>query len=284
MPPPRLLVIGAGNMARAILSGAFHAGALAPLDVLAAEPDPGARARIESLRVRAVAHAHEALQLAPASTPILLAVKPQSLPDVARDCLSSSIPVGDRVVVSILAGAPSAAVRAALGGAARIVRVMPNTPAQIGRGVAGVALGAGSRPGDDALARTLFSSVGDVVPIDERLMDAFTAVVGSGPAYVFLLAEAMTAAARAVGFDAAVADRIARATVSGAAELMARDTRTPDDLRAAVTSKGGTTAAAMDVFERAGFTDTVVRAITAARDRGAELAKHAGGASPASPA
>ncbi len=271
MPPPCLLVIGAGNMARAILSGAFHAGALAPADVLAAEPDADARARAEALGVRTFERAAHALPLAPAPTPILLAVKPQSLPDVARDCRASPDPVGERVVISILAGAPSAAVRAALGGAARIVRDTPNPPAQIGRGVAGVALGAGARAGDDALARTLFSGVGDVVPIEERLMDAFTAVVGSGPAYVFLLAQAMTAGAQAVGFDAAVADRIVRATLAGSAELMARDARPPAQLRAAVTSKGGTTAAALEVFDRAGFTETVVRAITAARDRAAEL-------------
>jgi len=119
--------------------------------------------------------------------------------------------------------------------------------------------------------------VGEVVSIDETLMDAFTALAGSGPAYVFLLAEAMVEGARRVGLDESTADTVARATIAGAAELLTRATETPGELRRAVTSTGGTTAAALAVFDEHDMKGITAKAIEAARDRGAELARLAQG-------
>lgn len=269
--PPGLTVIGGGAMAEAILTGAFVAGILEPKRVIVAEPDAGRRGVMSRLGVRVCERAGDALRGVDSTGEwqTLLAVKPQSLAGVAADVAGAPT---RGVVMSILAGKTSAAAREAMGGSCRVVRVMPNLPARIGRGVTAVALGAGAAAGDDALARRLFAGVGEVVPIDESLMDAFTALVGSGPAYLFYLAQAMAKAGERVGFDAATADRVVRGALAGSAELLARSTdRSAADLRASVTSKGGTTEAAIRVFDEAGLMDAVVRAIIAARDRGAEL-------------
>lgn len=135
-----------------------------------------------------------------------------------------------------------------------------------------MALGEGVQDGDDALAVQLFEAIGRVVRIDESLMDAFTAVAGSGPAYVFYLCEAMARAAEEIGFDRDTAEWLARWTVSGAGAVLDAADQPPETLRAAVTSKGGTTAAAMTVLDEAALMTVFVRAITAARDRGRELA------------
>ena len=263
-----LVVVGFGAMASAIVEGALRAGVLDANSVGAADPSPERRAHAESLGCRAFEGAADALAAGP-DAPVLLAVKPQSLDAVARDARA---PLDDRPVISILAGATIERLASSLG-ARRIVRVMPNTPARVGRGVSAVAPGPGATGDDAAFVRTLFASVGEVVDIPEDLMDAFTAVCGSGPAYVFYLTEAMTRAAREVGFDDATADRVVRATVAGAAALLDADReRSASELRALVTSKGGTTAAATCVLDDARVADALVRAIVAARDRGRELA------------
>ena len=141
-----------------------------------------------------------------------------------------------------------------------------------GMGVTAMCRGSGARVGDDVFARSLFESVGRVIEIDESLMDAFTAVAGSGPAYGFLLAEAMEAGARRVGFDGETARSIVLGTIRGAAEMMARSGDAPADLRARVTSKGGTTEAALRALDTGEIVARFERAIEAARDRGRELA------------
>jgi pyrroline-5-carboxylate reductase len=176
-------------------------------------------------------------------------------------------------VLSILAGAPAATVREALGGRARVVRVMPNTPALVGRGMTALAPGPETTADDRAFARAFFGAVGTVIEIDEARMDAFTAVAGSGPAYVFLLAEALAAAGAAAGLDAADALLAARETIAGAGVLLGGSAEEPAALRRRVTSPGGTTVAALAVFEDAGLREIVARAVLAARDRGAELAR-----------
>lgn len=268
----RLAVIGAGAMASAILEGAFGAGLLRPAEVVVAELDA---ARRSAMAARGCAIAPDALGAVRALGPegaVLLATKPQSLPDVAR-ALGGGEPFGG-LVMSILAGARSERVRGAFGGAARVVRVMPNTPARIGLGVSAVATGAGARAGDDALAVRLFGAVGEVARVEESMMDAFTALAGSGPAYVFYLAEAMARAGLEMGFEAETADRVTRAVIRGSAELLVRSPgESGAALRAAVTSKGGTTEAAIESMERSGVGGSIVRGIVAARDRGAELSR-----------
>ncbi len=268
MGATQLAVIGGGNMALAILLGAFEEEAIDPAGVVVAEPDEAKQAIFIDRGARCVRDASSLADEMVSDTQIMLAVKPQVFPAVA----SQLGDVGDRVVISIMAGVQSETIRTALGGAARVVRTMPNTPAQVGMGVTAITLGAGAREGDDALAQSILGAVGDVVHIDENMLDAFTAVVGSGPAYVFALAEAMSTGARAVGIDAQLADRIVRGTIEGATSLLVdRGDQSPEALRLAVTSKGGTTAAAIGSMESEDFVGIVERAIIAARDRGAEL-------------
>ncbi len=272
MPAPKLAFIGGGNMARAIIDGALRTAFLSPRDLAVVEPDDARRTHFASLGVAALSHCDALRPLLSTDTQLLLAVKPQSLAEVARD--AGPLDLADRVVITILAGTPSPRVRECLGGRVRVVRAMPNLPAQLGRGCTAVALGEGARPGDDDLAIRLFSSVGPVVErIDESLMDAFTALAGSGPAYLFYLAEAMTRAGEALGFDHAVGDRVVRQVLTGSAALLAASPAQPSSaLRAAVTSKGGTTEAACRVLDESRVMDAFLRALTAARDRGRELA------------
>ncbi|USN98347.1 MAG: pyrroline-5-carboxylate reductase [Phycisphaeraceae bacterium] len=272
---PPVAFIGGGNMSSAIVRGASAAGALDESRCVIAEPDAVKRA---SFRV-GVPSALEALgklgemENEPGEGQVFLAIKPQMLVAIADEIREPLAAGPSRVVVSILAGTPSAKIRSALGEAARVVRVMPNTPAQVGRGMSAICPGEGALPGDGTFAERVMNAVGRTIRLDEDLMDAFTALSGSGPAYVFYLAEAIAKAGEAVGFTPDQALAITRQVIAGSAELLARDDRPPADLRAAVTSKGGTTAAATAVLDDALVMDAFVRAITAARDRGRELAK-----------
>ncbi len=272
-------IIGGGNMARAIIEGGKAADLLDPARVVVAEPDAPKRTRLEALGCIAVATAAEALlrlrglERDGPRGQILLAVKPQSLEAVGAE-IGPALSADARVVVTILAGTPGRKVRAALGGRVAVVRAMPNLPAAVRLGATAVCLSDGSRPGDEASAEALFRGIGPlVIRIEEGLMDAFTAVAGSGPAYVCYLAEAMIRAGIELGFDPGTAAEIARVTIAGAGAMIAAPGGDPATLRSAVTSKGGTTAAALDVLESQGVMDSIVRAITAARDRGRELAR-----------
>lgn len=267
-----LVVIGCGAMGGAVLRGGARAGALAPKQTLVVEPDAGTRGTIEAeLGVRTSAGVEAAAEALRAGARVLLAVKPQTLDSVGAALRAAGAPPTG-LVVSILAGAGSARVREALGGACRVVRVMPNLPAQIGMGMSALAPGAGASAPDAAWARGLFAAVGEVIEIDETLIDAFTALAGSGPAYLFLLAEGMRAGGVAAGFDEATADRVVRAVLRGSSALLAQTPeRSAEAWRAAVTSKGGTTEAALRELEGAGLVDALRRAVVAARDRGREL-------------
>lgn len=274
--PPLIACVGGGNMARAMVEGAVRAGVIGGERWVIAEPDTAKHPAFTRLGAVCVARPSELAARMGEQTQVLLAVKPQSLGAVAAECAApgeASLAAG-RVVISILAGTPIARVIAALPGC-RVVRAMPNTPAQVGQGCTAIALGPGVRPGDEDVAVRLFGAVGPVVErVDESLMDAFTAVAGSGPAYVFYLAEAMTKAAVELGFDPSVADRVVRQTIVGSAALLsAAPERSAEELRAAVTSKGGTTEAATRVLEGAGVRDALMRALAAARDRGRELGR-----------
>ncbi len=271
----KLVIIGGGNMARAIARGAIDARVVHASDVVVCEPDEAKRREFEKWGVRATASHTEALQSLGAEGQVLLAVKPQMLGMVAEQ-VRGHWPVRDAgvVVISVLAGAPTTKIREALGNGVRVVRAMPNLAASIRQSATALCVGAGASAGDEDFAAKLCTGIGQlVVRIDESLMDAFTAVAASGPAYVFYLAEAMMKAAVELGFDAGTADRVVRETIVGAAALMAESFEAPGALRAAVTSKGGTTEAAARVLDGRGVMEAIVAALTAARDRGAELSK-----------
>lgn len=262
-----LAVIGGGAMAEAIVLGAQRAGVLTG-PVCVADPNPDRLAVFGG----GVSSAGEAMRwLDEQSSPgaVMLAIKPQMLEAVGVEIGGA---VGHRLVVSILAGSLSGTVRRGMGGRCRVVRVMPNTPALIGRGTSAVCPSAEADDRDTQLVEALFRGVGDVVVrLSEEQMDGFTGVAGSGPAYLFYLAEAMERAAVEVGIPVADARAIVAETLAGSAELLRQSGESSRDLRSRVTSKGGTTAAATGVFDVAGLDEVVVRAIVAARDRGREL-------------
>jgi pyrroline-5-carboxylate reductase len=262
----KIAFIGGGNMANAIIGGLLQQGAN-PTDLCVAEIDPAARERIAgALGVSAVADGREAARGAGC---VILAVKPQQMRPavaaVAADC-------ADAIVVSIAAGIRTDDLSRWLGGHDRIVRVMPNTPALIRSGVSA----AYALPGVSAVQRDvvdgLLGAVGKVLWVDEEgMLDAVTAVSGSGPAYAFYLIEAMQEAALGLGFDAAAARLLSVETVLGAARLAEASTETAATLRERVTSKGGTTQRALEVLESRGAKAAFIEAIEAAAQRSREL-------------
>jgi pyrroline-5-carboxylate reductase len=263
-----LVLIGAGKMGGALLSGWLGQG-LAPAAVHVVDPAPPEETRA------ILAAAGIAARAAPPSgitaRVLLLAVKPQVIAGVLGAVRALIGP--DTIVISIAAGTTMAALEAGLGQAA-IVRTMPNTPAQIGRGITAAFAG----PRVDAAGRTLVTAlleaVGAVVWLDrEGEIDAVTAVSGSGPAYVFLLAECLEAAAIEAGLSPATEAKLARATVSGSGELLNRSGLPASKLRENVTSPNGTTAAALAVLMgEGGLKPLLARAVEAARKRSIELA------------
>ena len=267
--PRELLLIGAGKMGGALLQGLLDEG-LDPGSVTVVDPRPAdALAALAKRQGFALATAVPA-GLAPDL--VLLAIKPQMLDAVAPSLAATDL--ASAVLVSIMAGKTIADIAGRLASPA-VVRAMPNTPAAVGRGATGVFASAAVTADQRALAQAVFASVGHVEWLDrEELIDAITAVSGSGPAYVFFLVECLAEAGVAAGLPPEQAMRFARATVSGAAALMESQPATgADDLRRNVTSPGGTTAAALDVLGATdGMRPLMRRAVMAARDRAVALA------------
>ena len=265
-----ITLIGCGKMGSAMLHGWLADSAL-DADFAIVEPvHDHLDWTAPHTNVRLFATVAEAAAQGRAATMIVLAVKPQMMEEAIADLGALAGP--DSAYLSIAAGLSTGWFRAQLGEDALVLRSMPNTPAAIGKGV--TALFAGDAPQTvTALAGQLLAAIGEVVMLDdEALMDAVTAVSGSGPAYVFLLAEAMTAAGVKAGLPEALAKKLAEATVTGAGALIAASDEPPSQLRVNVTSKGGTTAAALAVLMADdGMTPLLERAIEAARDRSVEL-------------
>jgi pyrroline-5-carboxylate reductase len=260
-------LIGAGKMGGALIEGWIGLG-LDPARIAAIEPEPAPA--IAALAGRGLKLNPDPQSLRPDA--IVLAVKPQTAPEIVARIAALTVPTS--VVVSIMAGRTLAFLGRALPPTAAIVRAMPNTPAAIGRGITVAVPNARVTPAQRGLAHSLLAATGAVEWIaDEGLMDAVTAVSGSGPAYVFLLAESLAQAGVAAGLPADLAARLARATVAGAGELLRRSPLEVSQLRQNVTSPGGTTAAALDVLMAAeGMDQLLKRAVAAATRRSVELA------------
>jgi pyrroline-5-carboxylate reductase len=262
-----ILLVGAGKMGSALLQGWLSRG-LDAAKVVVVEPQPSPEvAALAARGLRLNAPAPAAGEIAAA----VIAVKPQTAPEA----IPAIAPLlgASTVVVSIMAGRTLGFLERGLPGIA-LVRAMPNTPAAIGRGITVAVANARVSNSQRELVDALLSAVGAVEwAADESLMDAVTALSGSGPAYVFLLAEAMAQAGAAAGLPAALAGTLARATVAGAGELLHRSTLEPTTLRQNVTSPGGTTAAALEVLmAKDGLAPLMTRAIAAATRRSRELA------------
>jgi pyrroline-5-carboxylate reductase len=261
-----LAFIGGGNMAGAIVGGLLRRGR-APASVIVVEPLAEARDRL--------AAAHPGLRLLPAAsaaladaTLVVWAVKPQAFAGAARPVAPH---VRTAMQLSVMAGIRSDAI-AAKTGTDRVVRAMPNTPALIGQGIAALFGRAGADADDRRAAEAALAPTGELLWVGrEADLDAVTAVSGSGPAYVFYLIEAMIEAAVGMGLTREQGRRLAIATVGGTAALAAQSSDEPGVLRARVTSKGGTTAAAVAVLDAAGVKATFVAALRAACDRAREL-------------
>lgn len=260
-----ITVVGGGVMGEALIAGLLRSSDQAPLvRVVEASPERAADlAQRYPLEVDVIERAVQGADV------VILAVKPIDMA-AALTSMSEHLAPGT-LIISIAAGITIATLSGALGSEVDVVRAMPNTPARIDQGLIGISGAEGGSATALDEAERLLSSVGVVVRIPEHLQDALTAVSGSGPAYVFYLAEKMIDAAVDLGLDRTTARAMVHQTILGSAMLLATADEDAVDLRAKVTSKGGTTAAAIAELDRRAVGDAIIAAITAARDRGIEL-------------
>jgi pyrroline-5-carboxylate reductase len=272
MEAPQVILVGCGNMGYAMLSGWLASGKLKADQAFVVEPNAELRARAAAVGC-SVTESVEGLDADLSPDLIVVAVKPQVLAQVLEGY--KRFAGGKTTFLSIVAGVPIATFERILGDGASVVRCMPNTPAAIGKGMMVVFQNGNVKPEAGAFVRELLSASGEVATIaDEGLMDAVTAVSGSGPAYVFHFIECLTAAAIEVGLPADTAKLLAMQTVYGAANLARESGEEPGRLREQVTSPNGTTAAALAVLMGGDRLKTLVgEAVEAARARSVELGK-----------
>jgi len=260
--------IGGGNMAQAIIRGLLAAGHPAQ-KIAVADPGDTARSALSEIDSGMLVGDDNAA-VAAAADVLVLATKPQYIVDVAQQCAGSN----QELVVSIAAGITLASIEAALGDNVAVVRIMPNTPSLVGRGMAGLVGNAAVGDAEKVIADSIVAATGTGIWVsDEAMMDAVTAVSGSGPAYFFMMMELLADGAESFGFDKATARQLAVETALGAATLASAEDVDLAELRRRVTSPGGTTEAACTTLEAGGIRELFEKALTAARDRSIELGK-----------
>lgn len=266
----QLAFIGAGNMAEAIARGILASGIFTAPQMIACDPNAARRQVFQTqLAIRAIESTSEAATLA---SRILLAVKPQKIDEALGELQLAIKP--HTPILSIVAAITTGFIEGQLiAKAPRLIRIMPNTPMLAGAGASGLCAGKLATPEDMALAERIFGSCGLAVRVEERLMDAVTSLSGSGPAYVFYLAEAMAAAGVRQGLPPDIAAQLARQTIIGAGALLAQSTDDVPTLRQKVTSPGGFTQAAVQAFEQGDLEGLVARAMDSALQRGKELSR-----------
>ena len=258
--PVELQIVGGGRMGEALLTGLLATGELRRIRVVEALPD----------RAKQLRDAHpgvEVTDVVGASEGTVLAVKPGQ---IAQVCEAVAAAGGGRVL-SVAAGVRTAAIEASLGDGSAVVRAMPNTPALVGRGASAIAAGSAAADDDLDWAESILGAVGTVVRVPEHLLDAVTGLSGSGPAYVFVVLDALIEGAVAAGLPRDAAGALAGQTVLGAAALYLEGDQSPGELRAAVTSPGGTTAAGLRVLEQRAVRSAFIDAVLAAHDRSVAL-------------
>jgi pyrroline-5-carboxylate reductase len=259
--------IGSGKMATALARGMVRAGVASPDRLIASDPSAEARGALAAA-TGGKATASNAEVVAGCDV-VVLAVKPQAMAGVLAEL--GRWEVGGPLVVSVAAGTRIEAIGGALGPDARVVRVMPNTPALVGEGAAAYCLGPGVTAGDEALVRGCLESVGKAVRVPEALMDAVTGLGGSGPAFVYVMIEALSDGGVRMGLPRDVATVLAAQTVAGAARMVLETGKHPGALKDEVTSPGGTTIAGLHALERGGLRAALMDAVEAATRRSAEL-------------
>jgi len=265
---PTIGFIGAGNMAEAIARGLLRIAAYQPGEIMATDPNPERQQLFaDELGIPCGGECNKAA----GADIVILAVKPFIMADALGQIKSSVKP--DALIISIAAGISAKFIEGALGGSARVVRVMPNTPMLVGKGISAAARGTYATEHDVIAAERIFSAGGKTVRVTEDLIDAVTAVSGSGPAYVFYLTECLAQAGVAAGLSQIQADQLARQTIIGAAALLEQSKDAPAELRRKVTTPKGTTQAAIETMEAADYVGIVTRAVAAAQKRSKELGK-----------
>jgi pyrroline-5-carboxylate reductase len=262
----KLSFVGGGRMAEALISGVLSSASYKAEQIHVADPDA---ARLDHLKrqygVQIGVTNREAVV---SGDVVVLAVKPQVTAEVLKE-------IGDvlakRLVISVVAGVRLRRIIEVCGPHARVIRAMPNTPAMVGEGMTALAIGPGVGENEVAYARQIFESVGKVVPVDERFMDAVTGLSGSGPAYVFLMIEAMTDGGVKMGLTRETASLLAAQTVLGAARMVLETGQHPARLKDEVASPGGTTIAGLHRLEQGGLRGLLIDAVEAATKRSQEL-------------
>lgn len=276
----KLGFIGAGNMAEALARGLVENQVFKASELIASDVDATRRRKFKvALKIEVTT---DNLKVLNSSRAILFAVKPQTIDAVLTELARAGHEngaarkggLGAKLFVSIAAGVTLNRLEGALGGRARVIRVMPNAPAMVGQGMAALVRGRNATRVDEAFALKIFRAVGDAVALkDETLLDTVTALSGSGPAYVYLFAKALADAAVALGLPPELALRMALKTIRGAEENMRRSPMTAAELIRIVASPGGTTEAALKQLGSDGFSDIVARAIHAAAERSRQLGR-----------
>jgi pyrroline-5-carboxylate reductase len=261
--------IGAGNMAEALIRGLVRGGHIAADRITASAPR---RERLDELSAAyAIAVTSDNREVARRAELVVLSVKPQILDKVLRE-------VGDQLrpgalVISIAAGVDTETIEAAVTDGVRVIRAMPNTPALVGAGATAISAGRHASEADLATARAVFDAVGITVTLDESHLDAVTGLSGSGPAYIFLILEALADAGVKVGLSRRNAQRLAAQTVMGSAKLLLETDEHPGKLKDMVTSPGGTAIAGLHTLEEGGLRTTLINAVETATKRARELGR-----------
>lgn len=262
-----LVVIGGGNMGAALVGGLIDGGVVEPSALAVVEPLAARRSELAELFP-----AVEVADTIPACGAAVLAVKPPTVPEVA----TAAVAAGATRLLSVAAGVTTATIRAAIGDGPAVLRTMPNTPALVRQGVSALCGAPGTADDDLAWAETILGAVGLVVRVSESQLDAVTGLTGSGPAYVFLVAEALADAGVAAGLPRAVAERMVTQLLVGSSALLAAEGADGDSaagLRAKVTSPGGTTAAGLRTLEQRAVRAAFIDAVQAAAERSRELGR-----------
>jgi pyrroline-5-carboxylate reductase len=267
MSEKRIGFIGAGQMATALGAGFVRAGLVKPASLFAADPLPEAAAHFaQTTGGRALA---SNVEVARCAEVLFLAVKPQQMARVVAELKGKIGP--DTLVISIAAGVRLAVLEQGLGENLRLVRVMPNTPCLIGQGASAYCLGSKATADDGELVQTLLSAVGLAVAVEEKLLDAVTGLSGSGPAFVYVMIEALSDGGVRMGLPRSVAAALAAQTVLGAAQMVRATGEHPGVLKDRVASPGGTTIAGLLALEQAGLRGGLMAAVEAATRRSMEM-------------
>ncbi|MAT16592.1 MAG: pyrroline-5-carboxylate reductase [Planctomyces sp.] len=265
----RVGFIGAGQMALALAKGFLNAGLIQANQLSASDPSEAMRDRFAA-ETGGTLYADNS-QLILNADIIILAVKPQYLPAVLSE-IKSEVTSG-HLVISIAAGVPLGKYQQVLGADQRLIRVMPNTPCQVGAGACGYSRGGAATSADGELAQRMLSTVGIAFEVPESQLDAITGLSGSGPAYIYQIIEALSDGGVLVGLPRNVATELAAQTVLGAARMVLETGQHPGQLKDAVTSPGGTTITGLKALEEGQLRATLINAVRAATERSKELSK-----------